>query len=182
MLRSFLLFGAVALLGILMQATLFSGVLPMSVVPDFILILAVYLALFHRSPGGVLGAFLLGLFGDFATGLYLGPSAAGAVVAFVVTAVLVEKIYSESIASHMILLFASGVAQSVTRMVLMLLYLGGIGFSYVSIVGLIWEAAITALIGPFVFRLLSPNRQRSAAATVGNYSVFRWSQYSAGRW
>ncbi len=81
--RIIITFVLAALIGLTIQASVVHTSAPAAVAPDFILILTVAIALFYHSPGGALGAFLLGMLADFASAQYVGPNAAGCVVSFV---------------------------------------------------------------------------------------------------
>ena len=68
------------------QGTLIKPLSPSAIAPDFILMFVVFLALYHPTAVGMVGAFLLGCAGDFASGEFVGPNAAGCVVAFCLSA------------------------------------------------------------------------------------------------
>src|SRR2546428_1032303 len=59
----------------LLQTTIFPPLPGLPVVPDLILILAVYLGVAHQTIGGAAGAFLLGYFLDTFSGTLLGQNA-----------------------------------------------------------------------------------------------------------
>ncbi len=73
--RSFVALAAAAVAAMLVQTTVFSWLPGLPIVPDLILVLAVYLGVRHRTPGGALGAFLLGYFLDTFSGTLLGMNA-----------------------------------------------------------------------------------------------------------
>ena len=85
----------ICFIGLVIQSTVFHALSFSVVAPDFILVLVVYLALHHRSVLGVFGAFLLGLAADFASGQFVGPNAAGAIIAYNVALLISQKIYAE---------------------------------------------------------------------------------------
>src|SRR5216117_1616107 len=59
----------------LIQTTIFPSLPGLPVVPDLILVLAVYLGAAHHTVGGAAGAFLLGYFLDTFSGTLLGQNA-----------------------------------------------------------------------------------------------------------
>jgi len=59
----------------LIQTTVFPSLPGLPVVPDLILVLAVYLGVAHHTIGGAAGAFLLGYFLDTFSGTLLGQNA-----------------------------------------------------------------------------------------------------------
>jgi|SRR6266850_7898707 len=72
--RSFAALAAAAVAAMLCQTTLLPS-LPLPIVPDLVLVLAVYLGVRHPTGGGALGAFLLGYFLDTFSGTLLGLNA-----------------------------------------------------------------------------------------------------------
>lgn len=78
-----------AVLAMLLQTTVLPA-LPLPVVPDLILVLAVYLGVRHPGLGGLCGAFLLGYFLDTFSGTLLGMHAF-ALTAVYATAHLVAR-------------------------------------------------------------------------------------------
>ena len=73
--RSFAALAATAIVAMVLQTTVFPSVPVLPVAPDLMLVLAVYLGVFHRNMGGALGAFLLGYFMDAFSGVRLGVNA-----------------------------------------------------------------------------------------------------------
>jgi rod shape-determining protein MreD len=72
--RTFIALAAAAVAAMLLQTTVFPA-LPLPVVPDLVLVLAVYLGVRHQTVGGALGAFVLGYFLDTFSGTLLGLNA-----------------------------------------------------------------------------------------------------------
>ena len=64
-----------AVAAMLLQTTIFPSLPALPVVPDLILVLAVYLGAAHHTVGGAAGAFLLGYFLDTFSGTLLGQNA-----------------------------------------------------------------------------------------------------------
>jgi rod shape-determining protein MreD len=79
--RSFCVVAIAGIGAMLLQTTIFPAVPFLPIVPDLILVLAVYLGVRHPGVGGAVGAFLLGYFLDTFSGTFLG------VQAFALTAV-----------------------------------------------------------------------------------------------
>jgi rod shape-determining protein MreD len=72
--RSFAALAAAAIGAMLCQTTVLPS-LPLPIVPDLLMILAVYLGVRHPTAGGAVGAFLLGYFVDTFSGTLLGLNA-----------------------------------------------------------------------------------------------------------
>jgi rod shape-determining protein MreD len=73
--RSFIALAAAAVAAMLLQTTVFPALPGLPVVPDLVLVLAVYLGVRHQTVGGALGAFGLGYFLDTFSGTLLGLNA-----------------------------------------------------------------------------------------------------------
>ena len=72
--RSFVALAAAAIAAMLCQTTVLPF-LPLPVMPDLLLVLAVYLGVRHPTAGGACGAFFLGYFLDTFSGTVLGLNA-----------------------------------------------------------------------------------------------------------
>lgn len=152
MIRNVLVFTVAMLLGLAVQATLVHSLLPTMVAPDFIVILAFYLGITHKSPGGALGAFLLGLSGDFATAKFIGPNAAGCVLAFSFVVLLSNRIYAERGPALVVVSFLASVVKSLVALAMIALYTQATFAPGEVFRTLLWEALITALVAPIVLR------------------------------
>ena len=82
--RSFIALAVAAVAAMLLQTTVFRALPLVPIVPDVLLVLAVYLAIRHQTASGALGAFVLGYFVDTFSGTLLGLNA------FALTAVYVS--------------------------------------------------------------------------------------------
>lgn len=132
--RAALLLAGVALASIILQV----GVLPVFVrsafKPDLLLVITVFLALRSSSQVGAPLAWLLGMFSDVCSGLYLGLNAAGFLVAFLAVRSLSDRLYADS--AILFVLAVSGVTFACFTLNLLLLVLftasPGIAYSMVS--------------------------------------------------
>jgi rod shape-determining protein MreD len=162
MIRRILLLFSAAIVGFFINATLIHSLAPAAIAPDFITVLVVCLALRFRHAGGVFGAFLLGVLADFASAQFVGPNAAGSIVAFCFVLFLSNKIYIERTPSIMLVAFLAACAKSITY-VLMLAAYASVNVMSAHVVGVILlEALFTGLIAPILFRLVNfaPGRSR----------------------
>ena len=82
MIRVFLIFFVLTGLGLFTQGTLLPASQSWFTAPNIIVILILIIGLYVRSISGLLSAFFLGLVSDFANAYYVGPAAAGAVIAY----------------------------------------------------------------------------------------------------
>ena len=96
------------LLAIFVQSTLLKAILPQMVIPNFLLILLVFLAFYETSLAGVITAFLLGLEFDLHGGILLGPWAGSFVAVYCALASLSQRIFVDSaLAAFTVVLFSS---------------------------------------------------------------------------
>src|SRR2546428_7820675 len=73
--RSVVALALAAVAAMLIQTTVFPSLPGLPIVPDLILVLAVYLGVAHHTIGGAAGAFLLGYFLDTFSGTLLRQNA-----------------------------------------------------------------------------------------------------------
>jgi rod shape-determining protein MreD len=83
------------------------------VVPNLVLVLAVYLGLRHHGVGGVVGAFGLGYFLDTFSGTVLGVQASACVAAYVVAYLISRTLWTEDGLPAMIVVFLAALAHTV---------------------------------------------------------------------
>lgn len=163
MIRTILTYAFVCLLGLFIQGALIKSLFPSASAPDFLLVIVVVLALRHPQVAGLIGAFCVGLAGDFAAARFIGPNAAGSVVAFVLVMFFSTKVYAErGIALGMLTFFAS-IAKSVTQLLMLNLYVSVDLLTSEGIKIVFIEAVLSALVAPFVFLVLE-RRSRLANA------------------
>ena len=73
--RSFVALALAAVAAMLLQTTVFRALPLLPIMPDLLLVLAVYLGVRHQTIGGAVGAFVLGYFVDTFSGTLLGLNA-----------------------------------------------------------------------------------------------------------
>jgi rod shape-determining protein MreD len=142
------------LLGLFLQGSLIHATFPSFVAPDFIVIVVVFLGLRDRNLSGLLASFCLGLLGDFASGVYLGPFAGGCVLVFSVSAVIAQRVYAERTLAIVIICFCCSVIKSLYYLSVLSIYVSADVFTASSGGMMIFEALITALVAPIVFKIL----------------------------
>ncbi|GEM_PF-5494762 len=165
MFRTVLIFSFACLLGLLIQATLVHAIFPSAVAPDFILILVVFLGLKHNSVLGVVGAFVLGVAADLASGQFIGPNAAGCVVAFALVLVVSKKVYAEHVIAVMFLTALCSCAKGLTMALMFLNYLKLDFFSADTLQLVLSESALSGLVSPLVIKLLLWSSYQAPTAT-----------------
>ena len=93
--RSFFAIAVAAAVAILLQTTVFPTVPWLPVMPDLVLVLAVYLGIRHHSAGGAVGAFLLGYFLDTFAGTLLGLQAFALTAAYLAVYLVARHLWMD---------------------------------------------------------------------------------------
>jgi rod shape-determining protein MreD len=158
--RVTLMIAVAAVLAMLVQTTVGELVTGLTeVVPNFVLVLAVYLGLRYHGVGGVVGAFLLGYFLDTFSGTVLGVHAAACKAAYVVAYLISRTLWTEDGLPAMIVVFlASLVYMLVAHAVVVLVDRAWPGWPVVIRRGLV-QAVLAALATPWVFGVLHWERR-----------------------
>lgn len=148
-----------AVVGILLQTTVLQ-LLPLgSVMPDFVVILCVYLALHEHSVAGALGAFLLGYFSDSFSGNVLGLNAFAMSLVFVLVYLLARQLWMDNVVANVTVVFAASLLKALAVATLLAVYLSA-DSPWHHFVSTAWiEAVVAALFSPFVFSLLDGGRR-----------------------
>jgi rod shape-determining protein MreD len=149
--RRFLLFLALGFVAIFVQGTLFREIAPHAVVPNFLLLMIVFLGFFEATIRGATLVFLLGVELDFASGLLVGPWAGAFIVSFGILASLSQRIFIESPLASVLAVFAGSIVSNFVYFVLVYEFHPSV--TEVAPFSLL-ESALNALCAPFVFALL----------------------------
>jgi rod shape-determining protein MreD len=174
--RIALVFLVAAFTGLLIQATLVHSSFPAAMAPDFILILTVAISLFYHSAWGALSSFALGLLADFASAEYLGPNAAGCVLAFCLVGLIANRVYADKGIAVGIIAFVCSLAKSATVFCVLYFYVDEFVFSQSLFHSMMWEAFLSALLAPLVLRLLRKRVVASSSMSKTQTApAFRWS-------
>lgn len=152
--RLFLLFFLVGIFLLLLQTTLLH-LLPIGpVVPDLILVLCVYLGLYHPSVGAALGSFLLGYSVDIVSSPILGLNAFAMSLVFLSVYFSSRSIWIQNpIVTSLVVLLAALVKGTAVVLV-SAVFLSVEGFWIGAARYIIMEALVAAVLAPLVFALL----------------------------
>ena len=168
-----------AIVGLLINATIFHTTFPASAAPDFILILTVSLAFYYPEKEGLFLAFFLGILADCASAQYLGPNAAGAVVAFCVVGLIANRIYADKSFAVMIITFICSAAKMLTVLLMYSVYLSeSVTPNLVIAKNIFLEAIITAFFAPLVLKILRKNQEvnnANFATKSSSVAIYRFS-------
>jgi rod shape-determining protein MreD len=158
--RMTLVVAGAATVALLLQTTIGAAVLPFTeVVPNLVLVLAVYLGLRHHSVGGVVGAFLLGYVLDTFSGTLLGVHAAACTAAYVVAYLIARTLWTEDGLPAMMVVFLAAIVNTiVAHAVVVLVDRAWPGWTVVVRHGLVQAVCATA-VTPWMFRLVRWERR-----------------------
>src|SRR5438477_7976147 len=143
-----------AVAAMLLQTTIFPSLPALPVVPDLILVLAVYLGVAHQTIGGAAGAFLLGYFLDTFSGTLLGQNAFALSAVYLGVRFVARHLWFERGLPVMALAFFGGLVRGVAAAMAAALAAAGPLGHHAMRAGLA-GAALAALVAPAVFAALA---------------------------
>lgn len=171
---------AVLLLGVLallIPGTLIKSISPGLVVPNFLLILLVFLAFYNGRPGDALLAFMLGLEQDLGSLSLLGPWAGAYIVVFAVLTLLSRRIFIESAWVVFLTVFTAALAADFLYLAMLALVYDAAAVTAASFSTALWEGLLSALFAPFLFpwlkRRLAGEDRESHLLTSGSAGMRR---------
>lgn len=150
--RSVIAFFVLCLILLLLQSTALGLLLPASLIPNLLLCLCLYLALFEGGAIGLLGSFIAGLFLDLASATLLGPWAGAFVIIYCVLSVLSDRIFVESRFAIGVIAMGSSVAVELLFFLLSILSAETFFSSWLGIVG---RAVATGIVASLMFSVFS---------------------------
>lgn len=173
MIRVIAVFTVTALLGLATNASLVHSTAPYAIAPDFILVLTVVLGFYQQNTVGVVGAFLLGLIADFGSAQFVGPNAAGCIVAFRLVGLIANRVYAEKAVAVFIIVFICSVVKSVAYLTVIYLYASTSGGEDLAQI-VLYEALFSGLVAPIVIWAIRGNLSSiGGTRPTGNAGV-RW--------
>ena len=151
--RSFAALAATAIVAMVLQTTVFPSIPALPVAPDLMLVLAVYLGVFHRNMGGALGAFLLGYFMDAFSGVRLGANAFAFTLVFAGVQLVARSIWVQGSVPVMAVVFVAGAVRGLVMMAILTLA-GGSPLWHDVLWYTVIEPIAAALVAPAVFAMV----------------------------
>lgn len=162
--KKFLVFLFLGLLGAVAQGALMRVGLPSFLVPQFSLLIVIFLAFSDVSLFGCVMAFTLGLLMDFSSAMLVGPWAGAFVVVYGVLATLSHRLFIESALASMFITFVSVVGASLIFSVL------GTEYPHVSVgfaLQVLGQAFVTASFAPWALSVMTRRARRRSPLGVG---------------
>jgi len=152
--RLFLLFFLVGIFLLLLQTTLLH-LLPIGpVVPDLILVLCVYLGLYHPSVGAALGSFLLGYSIDIVSSPILGLNAFAMSLVFLSVYFSSRSIWIQNPIVTSLIVLVAALVKGAAVVLVSVIFLSVEDFWIGAARYIIMEALVAAVLAPVVFALL----------------------------
>jgi len=133
-----------------LQTNVFPSIPALPVAPNLMLVLAVYLGVFHRNMGGALGAFLLGYFLDAFSGVRLGVNAFAFTLVFAGVQLVARSIWVQGSVPVIVVVFIAGCVRAVVMLAILTLA-GGAPLWHHVVWYTVVESMAAALTAPAVF-------------------------------
>ena len=150
-----------AMIGLLLQTTVFHMFPYGEWIPDFILILCVYLGLHQHSIGGTTTAFLLGYFADNFSGNTVGLHAFAMTLVFVLVYLVSRRLWMDNWVSNIAVVFVASILKTATIAILLIFYLSE-DYPVGRLFSSVWfDALLAAVFAPLVFVVLDRGRRLS---------------------
>jgi rod shape-determining protein MreD len=157
--RAFAGIALAAVLAMLLQTAVFPIVPGLPVVPDLLLVLAVYLGIRYPSAGGAVGAFLLGYFLDTFSGTVLGLQAFALTAAYLAVYLIARRLWMDRGLPVMAISFVGACVRAVALVAIGAMVAAPAPvWQHVVRYGLL-EALAAALVTPMVFAALRRERE-----------------------
>lgn len=135
--RAVLLFAGAVVISVVLQAAVLPVFFATPFKPDLLLIIMVYLALHGPFESGAPLAWLLGLFKDVFSGLYLGLNSFTYLIMFIVIKGIANRVYAESNLLFVCAVAAATAATVTCNLLLLLMFTQTPGIAYAMTSGLI---------------------------------------------
>jgi len=151
----------VALLALVLETTLLPQVPGLPVVPDFVLVLVVYLGMYQHGVRGVAGAFVLGYALDTFSGTVFGLNAFAMVVVYLGVYLVARMLQTEGGVPAMAVVFVAALGRGAALALGATLLADARPFwEHLSRRGL-FDAVAAALVAPLGFALFGRREKRS---------------------
>lgn len=149
-----LLFSTIGLISIVLQMSLLH-LLPLGpVVPDLILVLCVYLGLYHPSVAAALGSFVLGYSIDVVSSPLLGINAFAMSLVFLTVYLSARSIWVHNPLVSAFIVLAASLVKSAALVLISALFVSMDGIWEAALRYVLLEALLAAVLAPLLFTLL----------------------------
>jgi rod shape-determining protein MreD len=148
--RAALLFSFLVLASIVIQVSLLPVFVRPSFKPDILLVIMVFLALRGSLETGAPLAWLLGMFDDIFSGLYLGLNAATFLISFIVIKSVSDRLYADSAILFVLTVAGVTVAGFALNLLLMIMFTASPGIAYSMLSDIIPRLFVNAFVASIV--------------------------------
>jgi rod shape-determining protein MreD len=156
-------FIALATLAALVLQSTVLPLLPLGpVLPDLLLVVCVYLGLNVHSPGGAIGAFVIGFVQDSVSGTIPGLNAFAMSLVFLTVYFASRRLWVTNTFSQVILVFVASLVKTAAVVALIALFLSVDGLWHTVAKYIFIEAALAAVLSPPIFAVLARSRYQVA--------------------
>ena len=157
--RSFVALAVAAAVAVVLQTAVFAAFPRLPVMPDLMVVLAVYLGVRHHGVGGAVGAFVLGYFLDTFSGTVLGMHAFALSAVYAAAYLIARHLWMEGGLPVMAVVFVGAcVGELALLAVAALVAARAPLWHHVIRYGLL-EAGVAALVAPAVFAFVGREKQ-----------------------
>jgi rod shape-determining protein MreD len=157
--RNFVAIAIAATVAMLIQTTVFPAVPWLPVMPDLMLVLAVYLGIRHHSVGGAAGAFVLGYFLDTFAGTLLGLQAFALTAAYVAVYLVARHLWMDRGFPVIAVAFLAACVRGLALVAVGALVAAPVSLWHHVVRYGLFEAGAAALVTPIVFAGLRRERE-----------------------
>lgn len=148
---------------VILQTTILQALPYVSVVPDILLVLCVYLGLYQHNVGGAFGAFILGYLEDGVSGSAAGLNAFAMSLIFLLIYLTSRRLWVENVISQVVVVFLAFMVKAAAVTILLAIF-ASFDSGWGLVVGsLFLQGLVTAAAAPIVFALLKRTRRPSEA-------------------
>jgi len=161
--RTFAVLVVAIAVAVVLQTTILQALPYVTVVPDVLLVLCVYLGLYHHSVGGAVGAFILGYLEDSVSGSAAGLNAFAMSLIFLLIYLTSRRLWVENVVSQVVVVFLAALVKAAAVTSLLAVFASfQRGWSLV-LGSLVLQGLLTAAVAPLIFALLRRTRRSPEA-------------------
>lgn len=166
MIKTICIYALACFVGLWVQSTLISTLTtsPYTITPDIILVLVCCVGLQIKNPKGALLAFLLGMMSDFASAKFVGPAAAGMVVAYFSVVAISANVFADRALAICGIVFIASLLKSFVYALFLFMYVQDYEFSFQVVQFIAIETLLNVIISPFLIKFLIWVRGESDSA------------------
>ena len=153
--RSFVALAVAAVAAMLLQTTVFTALPGLPVIPDLILVLAVYLGIRRQTVVGAVASFVLGYFLDTFSGTLLGLNAFGLTAAYLAVQWVARHLWLERGLPVIAVVFFGGIVRVLAGTLVATLVAGRVPLWHHVLAHGLAGAIAAAVVAPLVFAAVS---------------------------